>query len=68
MSEQEVYCRRCRKHVPISECVVIDPDISAGNLSDQLPVTIHVRKHRRCKERIWLPGVAPKVETHTRLP
>lgn len=58
-TESQVYCQRCRKLVPLTECVVIDPEAYAGLPTDQLPDIIHTRKHRRCKQRIYLPGRAP---------
>lgn len=61
-----VYCQRCRKLVPLIECVVIDPEAHAGLPTDQLPDIIHTRKHRKCKARLYLPGRAP-VEEITRL-
>lgn len=53
-----VYCRRCDRLVPLSDCVVLDPEVSAGLPTDQLPEVIHTRKHRPCKGRIYLPGRA----------
>lgn len=58
-TQPAIYCLRCAKLVPLEECVVIDPDVSAGLPTDQAPEHIHVRKHRRCKGRIYLPGRAP---------
>lgn len=54
-----VFCDRCARLVPLTECVVVERDVAPGLPTDQLPEHIHVRKHRRCKRRLYLPGRAP---------
>lgn len=51
-----IFCDRCRELVPLKDCPVISYDVGAGLPTDQMPEHIHVRKHRQCKRRIYLPG------------
>lgn len=55
---ETIYCDRCRRLVPRDECPVTSYDVGAGLPTDQLPEHIHVRTHRVCRRRIWLPGAA----------
>lgn len=57
--ENQVYCSRCRRYVPLDDCSLRIPQASAGLQEDYGPSHVYVIKHKACKELIFMPGRAP---------
>ena len=56
VSEQAIYCDRCKRTEPEAEFRLASHDVGAGQPNDYLPPRIRTLIHRPCGRIVYLPG------------